>query len=120
MYVIYNINQGNPTEDWNDIISLVRRLTLGIDNTLRIEPVPAIESLRTQHTGMGETHIPANREIVLGDVSGNTMELVVEMEPQKAREICICVLAFAGGRGVYHRQILPTWSAAEKQRRTAY
>lgn len=92
VYVIYNINQGNPTEDWNHVISLVRRLTLGIDNTLRIEPVPAIESLRTQHTGMGETHIPANREIVLGDVSGNTMELVVEMEPQKAREICICVL----------------------------
>ena len=44
-------------------MSLVRRLTLGIDNTLRIEP------FRPQHTGMSETHIPANREIVLGDVS---------------------------------------------------
>ena len=59
---------------------------------LRIEPAPAIESLRTQHTGIGETHIPANREIVLGDVSGNAMEQIVEIDPQKAREICICVL----------------------------
>ena len=41
---------------------------------------------------MGETHMPANREIILRDVSGNTMEQVVEIDPQKAREICICVL----------------------------
>ena len=94
-------------------MALVRRLTLGIDNTLRIEP------FRPQHTGMSETHIPANREIVLGDVSGNTMELVVEIVPQKAREISTCVMRSPEAEEVYRRQILPTGSAAEKQRGTA-
>ena len=68
---------------------------------------------------MSETHIPANRGIVLGDVSGNTMELVVEIVPQKAREISICVMRSQEDEDVYRRQILPTGSAAEKQRRTA-
>ena len=68
---------------------------------------------------MSETHIPANREIVLGDVSGNTMELVVEIVPQKAREISTCVMRSPEAEEVYRRQILPTGSAAEKQRRTA-
>ena len=31
LYVIYNINQGKLIEGWNHIMSLVRRLTLGID-----------------------------------------------------------------------------------------
>lgn len=92
VYVIYNINQGRPTEGWNHIMSLVRRLTLGKDDQLNIEPVRAVESLRTQHISIGTTHIPANQEITLEGINGNAMELDIEINPQSAREVCLHVL----------------------------
>ena len=69
---------------------------------------------------MSETHIPANREIVLGDVSGNTMELVVEIVPQKAREISICVMRSPEAEEVYRRQILPTGLLQRNRGRQQY
>ncbi len=92
VYVIYNINSGKPTQGWNHIMSLVRLLTLREDNTLGIEPAPAVESLRFDHKHVGETSLPANRELVLKGIEGNAMELAAEIEPQDAREICINVL----------------------------
>jgi len=47
--VIFNMNEGKPTQGWNRIMSLPRRLTLrkdGIFNPLHIEPAGNIESLR--------------------------------------------------------------------------
>ncbi|MDP7398195.1 MAG: glycoside hydrolase family 32 protein [Lentisphaeria bacterium] len=92
VYVIHNINNGKPTQGWNHIMSLVRLLTLRGDKTLGIEPVPAVEALRSDHQHVGETFLPANREIVLEGIEGNTMELAIEIDPKDAREICINVL----------------------------
>ena len=100
IYVIYNINQGKPTEGWNHIMSLVRRLTLRADNTLCIEPVEAVKSLRGDHQHIGEIPLPANEEIVLEGIEGSTMELAVEIDPQEAREVCLNVLRSAGGEEV--------------------
>ncbi len=97
VYLICNINDARPTEGWNHLMSLVRLLTLREDNTLGIEPVRTVEALRSEHERLGETSLPANREVVLEGVQGNTMELAVEVDPRSAREICLHVLRSPGG-----------------------
>ena len=92
LYVIHNINGGKPTEGWDHIMSIVRVLTLREDKTLGIEPIPKIDSLRSDHRIVGETILPANREIVFEDVAGNAVEIVAEIDPKEAREVCINVL----------------------------
>ena len=92
VYVIHNINHAKEPEGWNHIMSLVRVLTLRADNTLGLEPVPAVGSIRYDHKHVGETLLSANQEIVLDGIEGNAMELVAEIDPQAAREVCIDVL----------------------------
>ena len=96
IYIIHNINEARHTEGWNHIMSLVRVLTLRADNTLGIEPIPAVESIRYDHRHVGETPLPANSEIVMDGIEGNAMELAVEVDPQSAREICLHVLRSPG------------------------
>ena len=96
VYVIHNINEARKTEGWNHIMSLVRVLTLHEDNTLGIESVPAMESIRCDHNHVDETLLPANQEIALDEIEGNAMELAVEVDPQSAREICLNVLCSPG------------------------
>ncbi len=92
VYVIHNINEGKPTQGWNHLMSLVRRLRLDEDNTLSIEPVAAMASLRAQHQHIDETALSANRDIVLESIAGNAMEFALEIDPQDAREISLDVL----------------------------
>jgi len=92
VYVIHNINESKPSEGWNHIMSLARVLTLREDNTLGIEPVQAIESLRFDHKHVDERSLPANRDIVLEGIEGNAMELSVTIDPREAPEVCINVL----------------------------
>jgi beta-fructofuranosidase len=89
--VIYNINGAKPTPGWDHLMSLVRRLTLRPDGELGIEPV-ALETLRGVGTHLEATVLPANEEVVLEGVSGNAVELVVEIDPQGARDVCVKVL----------------------------
>ena len=97
VYVIHNMNDGKPTEGWDDLLTLARRLTLRQDNTLGIEPVAAVEELRSDHLSIGETPLPANEEIVLDGVEGSAIELYAEIEPQGAREVCLSVLRSSDG-----------------------
>lgn len=89
---ILNINDGKPSDDWDQIMSLAQRLTLGPDSRLRIEPVAAVASLRGSHQHIGETLIPANQEIVLNGIEGNAMELDLEIDPKMARWVQLQVL----------------------------
>ena len=82
---------GRPTESWNHIMSLARRLTLYEDHTLGIQPVSAIGSLRFDHKHVGQTPLPANQEVVLEGIEGNTIELSAEIDPKDAREPSIHV-----------------------------
>lgn len=89
---ILNINDAMHSDEWDQIMSLAQRLTLGPDKRLRIEPVPAIASLRGHHWHLGETALPANEELVLEDIRGDAMELQVEIEPQLSRWVQLNVL----------------------------
>jgi beta-fructofuranosidase len=80
--VIFNMNPGKPTEGWNQIMTLPRRLTLIGDDQVAVEPAGNVESLRGQHVHVDTTKLPANEEVVLHGVRGNALEIVAEIDPQ--------------------------------------
>ena len=90
--VIFNMNQGIPTRGWNQIMSLPRRLTLDEDEGLLQEPAGDIESLRYDHQHADSMTLPANKEIVLDGISGNAMELALEIDPAEAPLVELRVL----------------------------
>ena len=97
-YVIHNINDAMSTKGWNHLMSMVRVLTLRDDNTLAIEPVPAVASLRQDHKHIGRMPLPADQEIVLDGIAGSAMEIAVELEQEDAVEISLCVLRSPDGK----------------------
>jgi beta-fructofuranosidase len=89
---ILNINDAKQSDEWDQIMSVPQRLTLGPDKLLRIEPVEALASLRGEHRRVGRTVLPANEEIVLDQIEGNTVELAVEIDPKLSRWVQLNVL----------------------------
>jgi beta-fructofuranosidase len=92
---ILNINDAKQSDDWDQIMSLPQRLTLNENKSLHIEPVQSVETLRDKHQSIGETVLPANKEIVLKDIRGNTLEIDVEIDPQLSRWVQLNVLRSA-------------------------
>ncbi len=93
---ILNINDARQSDDWDQIMSVPQRLTLGPDKQLRIEPVAALASLRGEHRRVGRTLLAANEELVLDQIQGNTLELAVEIDPQLSRWVQLNVLRSPG------------------------
>ena len=120
--VIFNMNPGMPTEGWNQIMTLPRRLTLDENDELRMEPDGDIASLRSDHRQVGAMVLPANQEIVLDAIQGNAMELQLEINPGDAPMLEVNVLrsaqkeeftriAFFKDRGFRHRFRTPNATA---------
>lgn len=108
--IIFNMNPGKPTGTWDQIMTLPRRLTLNGKEDLGIEPAGDTESLRFNPQSVKNMKLPANKEIVLNNIKGNTMELNVEIDPKMSPMIELNVLrspnkeeftriAFFRGRG---------------------
>ena len=97
VYVMHMLSHGLITGDWNGIMSLPCRLRLGPGDTVINEPVAALETLRTDPRHLGETALPANRDIPLEKVAGNAIELLARIDPGEAREICVEVLRSPDG-----------------------
>ena len=105
--IIHNMNPGYPSDGWNQIMSLPRRVTLGKhEDELKIEPAGDIESVRGAHTHIGETVLPANEELVLGGVSGNAMELVLEIDSKDSPMVELNVSALAEPRRIHAHIVL--------------
>ncbi len=116
--VIFNMNPAMPTEGWNQIMTLPRRLTLapeGQVDELRIEPAGEVESLRRARQDVGPMTLPANEEVVLEEIRGNAMEIAATIDPGEASMIELNVLRSAGAeeftrimfyknRGYRHRE----------------
>ena len=99
--VIFNMNPAKPTEGWNQIMTLPRRLTLqGTDeigrDTLLVEPAGDVELLRREHRQITDMTLPANQEIVLGSIRGNAIELMAEIETNDAPLVELNVLRSPG------------------------
>lgn len=94
--IIFNMNPGKPTGEWDQIMTLPRRLTLAGKDDLVIEPAGDIESLRNTRQEMKNIKLPANKEIVLKSIKGNTMELNLEIDAKMAPMIELNVLRSPG------------------------
>jgi len=95
LVVIFNMNPAKPTQGWNQIMTLPRRLTLLPEddlNELGMEPAGDVESLRYDHQHVDATSLPANEEVVLENIRGNAMELLAEIDPKGAPMIELDVL----------------------------
>jgi beta-fructofuranosidase len=90
--IIFNMNPGKSTGEWNQIMSLPRRLTLAGKDDLRQEPAGDIESLRYNHQVVKPMVLPANKEVVLKNIKGNSMEINLEIDPNDAPMLELNVL----------------------------
>jgi beta-fructofuranosidase len=90
--IIFNMNPGKPTQGWNQIMTLPRRLSLVGKDSLAIEPAGDIESLRYNHQYVGKTILKANQETVFKNIYGNAIEINAEIDPKKATVIELDVL----------------------------
>lgn len=110
--IIFNMNPGKPTGEWNQIMTLPRRLTLVGRDEVRQEPAGDIESLRYNRQEVKAMKLPANREVVLRNIRGNAVEINLEVDVKNAAVFEINVLrsphreeftkiAFYKGRGFH-------------------
>ena len=81
--VIFNMNPGKPTEGWDQIMTLPRRLSVDGDD-LSMVPAGGIESVRGSHERIEAMDLPANREVVLDAVAGNALEIIAEIDPRES------------------------------------
>ena len=108
--VIFNMNPGKPTEGWDQIMTLPRRLTLIAEDEVGIEPAGDVASLRRDHQHVDAMRLPANQEVALENIRGNAMEIIAKIDPKGAPMVEMNVLrapnkqeftriAFFGERG---------------------
>jgi beta-fructofuranosidase len=90
--VIFNLMNNKPLGPWGQIMSLPRRLTLLGNDVLGQEPAGDIASLRGQRTVLRPLELPANKEIVLDAIHGDTLEVNLELDVKNAAMIELCVL----------------------------
>ena len=94
--IIFNMNPGKPTGEWNQIMTLPRKLTLVGRDDVRQEPTGDIESLRYNKQEVKATKLLANKEIVFKNISGNAMELNLEVDVKDAPALELNVLRSPG------------------------
>ena len=90
--LIFNIMNNLPLGEWGQIMLLPRRLTLIGRDDIGQEPAGDIESLRYNHQTVKPMILPANKEVVFKNISGNAMEINMEIDPKQASMIELKVL----------------------------
>jgi beta-fructofuranosidase len=93
---IFNMNPAKPTQGWNQIMTLPRRLTLIGPEQLAIEPAGDVESLRGEHRHVDAMTLPANQEVMLEGVRGNALEIAAQIDPRGSPMIEMNVLRSPG------------------------
>ena len=89
---ILNMNPATYTKKWSDLMTLPRRLSLSDSGELNIEPAGDIESLRYDHRQVDAMELPANDEVVLDDIRGNSMEIIATLDSKGASVVELNVL----------------------------
>jgi len=82
---------------WSGTMSLPRVLWLGEDGTLRMRPPKELEVLRYNPKKLENLTIEADSEMPLKDISGNSLELNIEMIPDGAEQCGIKVCCSPDG-----------------------
>jgi beta-fructofuranosidase len=95
LIVMFNMNPGKPTVGWNQIMTLPWRLTVEGD-VVQMEPAGDLSSLRHDGAHVTDLELPANEEVVLPEVTGDALELDLELEAQAAPVVELNVLRSPG------------------------
>ncbi|MBC8075861.1 MAG: glycoside hydrolase family 32 protein [Chloroflexales bacterium] len=66
---------------WSGVMSLPRVLTIGPDGHVRANPLPELATRRAEHTRCANSAVPAGQAVVLPNITGDTLELLVELAP---------------------------------------
>jgi beta-fructofuranosidase len=72
---------------WAGVMSMPRVLSLADDNTLLIKPIEEIEQLRMNHREQNEIALTDEQEIRLDNISGDCMEIDLEIDPGSASQV---------------------------------
>ena len=78
--------------DWDQIMTLPRLLSLLPDGRLKIEPAPGLDGLRGERLAGGSLELTANEEHVLPGVEGDSLEISLRLEPDRASSFELNVL----------------------------
>ena len=92
--------RGNDREresGWSGAMTVPRLLSLDPGGRLQIDPVPELEVLRLDARRHGPVDIAADAEVALEGISGDCLELAVEIDPREAREVGVKVRRSPGG-----------------------
>lgn len=103
--------QEQHASGWAGVMSLPRVLSLGADTHVCMQPAPELAALRGHHTRCNATVVLADREVVVPEVAGDTLELVVELLP--AREGRCGIVVRRTPDGVEQTRIL--YDASQRQ-----
>ena len=98
LVTIFCVGVAKETEDYNEyyqIMSLPRLLSLEKRDELRQKPYGDIESLRFEHWSRENIYLAPNSEIVVDGIQGNSLEIVVEIEKREKSTIEMNVLRAA-------------------------
>ena len=116
--------------DWDQVLTLPRRLTLRGRHEVDIQPAGDIASLRSAHRHIGRTVVAPNREVVLDEIEGDAIELSIEVDPKHSSAFEVDVLRSPGReeytriclyhrRGFKYREPLPDDVGANRVMSTA-
>ena len=89
---IFNVKESREPQGWNDIMTLPTQLSLRDDNSLKIQPVDELTSLRGDHATSQDVELSSGEEVMLDSVKGNTVEIAMTLHPGTAHEIGLNVL----------------------------
>ncbi|MCF7864795.1 MAG: GH32 C-terminal domain-containing protein [Kiritimatiellales bacterium] len=91
--VISKIQQNfmTPASSAGEVHTQVRQFSLDDDGHVLMRPAPGMESLRGKHQEVQPRLLPSNEEIVLPELSGDTKELVIEIEARQAKALRVSV-----------------------------
>ncbi len=97
---------------WSGTVSLPRVLWLGKDKTLRMRPPKELEKLRYNPHTAEKLTVKADSQLKLKDISGNSIELSIEMTPGGgAKQFGVKVCCSGDGK----EQTLVYYDAADKK-----
>lgn len=91
-----NLDEVLPRHGWMGTMSLPRVISLDENNDMLVEPIEELQTLR--HSQVKKENIKIkNGEQRIDGIEGNTMELLINISPENAKEIGVKVCASANG-----------------------
>ena len=72
---------------WAGVMSMPRVLSLADDGTMRIKPIKEIEQLRINPRAHKDIDLADGAELVLEDISGDCLEIDLEIDPGSALQV---------------------------------